>query len=393
MFGAWMRLAAVLAFLTAIMQLSGCRPRAEEATAQTRPSPITSVTRPSPTAPSQPQTEADRLWERSVWAAHTVPLKAHVIISRWKDKPEATAERTVLDVITADGGRYRQVYDEPAPTRGRVVVSDGTTLWQYEPSKQTILQRPAPPPASDLLDDMEAPPLKRVIESGSAKVAGRPTQVLTLRSPRTAALRERLWIDTATGRSLKTETFASSGRLVRRVEMTTVTFPADISASAFQPNFPASARTLTAITEQPDDVAAEARRLKLPVTADGYRLRDARRPAAARMGSAASRPTTQLLYSNGTHAVSVFVTEDFATMGKASTPKARPGWQPVTLDDGRTAFIQEEKSAGRTTVVWTDTSHRYTAIAHLPLSELLPAARVLAAATSTAPSPIETASQ
>jgi outer membrane lipoprotein-sorting protein len=325
-------------------------------------------------------------------------LKARVIISRWGDRPGAHAERTVLDVITADGGRYRQVYDEPEAARGRVVVSDGTTLWQYEPSRQTVLQRPAPPSTSDLLDDPVASPLERILEEGTITIAGRPTRAIALRPRGSATVRERLWVDAATGRSLKTETFAPSGRLVRRVEMVTVAFPPSVDESAFRPDFPPTARTLMATTEQPSDAEAEARRLNLPLKADGYRLRNALRPAVARTGSAASRPTTHLLYSDGAHAMSVFVTEDFATQGKALTPKAKPGWLPIVLEDGRTAFTQEQKSPNNHTatvaaVVWTGASHRYTAMAHVPLSELLPTARILAAATSVSRSPAETASQ
>jgi hypothetical protein len=236
-----------------------------------------------------------------------------------------------------------------------------------------------------------APSLERLLEEERAMVAGRPTQVMALRPGGSAVARERLWIDVATGRSLKTENFAPSGRLVRRVEMTSVMFPTSIPESTFQPDFPASARTLAATTEQPDDAAAEARRLNLPVTVAGYRLRRALRPAAARTGSAASRQTTELVYSDGAHPVSVFVAEDFSAGGKTLLPKAKAGWQPISLGDGRTAFAQEAKNASRaavvTAVVWTGTNHRYTAMAHLPLSEFLPAARALAAATTSANSP------
>jgi len=402
---AWMRPAAasalMSALLTGLLLSEGCQ-REQAASAQTAPAPSHgAATTPPPTATAAspaPRTEADRLWERSVRAAHTVPLKAQVVLSHWRDQTGAIEERTVLDVIMAAGGRYRQVYAAPKSVRGRVVVSDGTTLWQYEPSKQLILQRAAPPPAADLLEDMQTTPsLERLLEEGRVVVAGRPTQVIALRPGGSAVIRERLWVDIATGRSLKTETFAPSGRLVRRVEMTSVAFPASIPESAFQPDFPASARTLAATTEQTDDAVAEARRLNLPVKVNGYRLHRALHPAAARTGSAASRQATHFLYSDGAHPVSVFV-EDFSTAGKTLTPKAKEGWQPISLGDGRTAFAQEEKNASRaavvTAVVWTGTNHRYTAMAHLPLPEFLPAARALAAATlSVTPSPVASASQ
>ena len=337
----------------------------------------------------RPPDAASREWERSLKAAYSAPMKAQVVVSRWADAAEAQEQRTVIDVINAPGGRYRHTYREPESARGRVTLSDGTTIYQYEPVLKTAMRRadPAAPDASLINFPTR---LTHVMANETVILLGRPTRLITssaMRPEGTVFLWERRWADRATGRSLKTETFSSSGRLMRRVVMTQADFPPCIAADVFKPDFPPTTRIIAATTPHAKNAAAEAQRLGMPSFAGEYRLQSALRPVAASAGSAATKPTTHLIYSDGTRTLSVFITEEPIAIGQELTPRPGEGWQALELAEDVRAFTRRIPEKGHTAVVWTKENRRYTLISRLPLEDVTPTARtlVVASAAITAP--------
>lgn len=326
-----------------------------------------------PASPSRSDAAAEALWQRAQAAPRSAPLRAHVVITRWED-PDSPPRVSVLNVVEGTGGRFRHEYVAPASARGRVVVCDGRTVWQYEPRTQTVLRHPAAEnsDASVLPDPMGGSGQPRIEPGAAARVAGRPAQVLVF--SHSGRVVERRWIDAATGRSLRAESYEPGGRLLRRVEMTAVTFAPAVSDAVFRAAFPPTARVIDGTAERSVDAAGEARRLRLPARAGDFRLRSVVRP---RRGSARlTDAETHLLYSNGARSLSVFVTEQ---AGGAAVFRPAAGWRSISLGEGRAGYAREEGRGRRAAVAWTGARGRYIAVAHLPLSDLLPLTRALAA--------------
>lgn len=385
--------------LSFVLVLFGCRPAAPEAAAPTRAPAKVAASQSHPAwaaTIASPAPAARALLVRMRAASRRVPLlRARALITRWNNKGPGVA--SVVDVIEAPGGRFRLTYSAPKAARGRLVVSDGASVWQYEPRSQVVLKRPVAPPrvgvvaASPKNNDNAADvdtsavlmaaavadedTLRPEIAPIAERIAGRPTRTLLLRGTN-GRIVERHWVDDATGRSLRTEEYETgSGRLLRRVELSRVSFGEPAAPDLFRPAFPAAARVVTARTERVAGERREARRLGLPAAARGYRLHSVVRPPRRPRSPSPDVAATHLVYSNGARAVSVFVTENVG----AGVLHPQMGWRPVPLGAGRIGFAQEEPGRGRSAVAWVRTNRRFVAIAALPLGDFLPISRILAA--------------
>jgi outer membrane lipoprotein-sorting protein len=335
---------------------------------------ISPTATPSPvvfTSPAVRNAAGDALWRQSLQATGPkgVPIKAHVTILR---SAGATSERTEFD-LTDGGGRYRLAYTAPQNARGRIVVYDGKTLWQYEPVRQTVLRR-------SLSQNAIASPFNEAsLPSGviaeieeTATVDGRSAQILTFRDPK-GTLLSRRWLDTATKRSLRSETYEPrTGKRLVQVELTRLELLPHPDLALFQPDFPGNPRVLNANAPRSADISKAARRAGLPTTAGNYQLRSAIRSHAAPTilaaeGSDSTSTTDHLIYSNGIDTVSVF-----APIKTTEPTTLRPGrnWQEVPLTPDATAFVQTDHQ-GRTAIAWIQNGKRLVAVSRLPQSELL----------------------
>ncbi|MCW3060710.1 MAG: hypothetical protein JWQ02_2531 [Capsulimonas sp.] len=319
-------------------------------------------------APSDPA--ANALWTGSLKAASDTPVQAHVVIVA-RDAEAGRDRRSVLEMIEGSEGRFRLTYSEPAEARGRVVVCDGKTTWQYEPRSRTVLRRPTPESVSAETGSVDPDPLwRRDIEPQDADVSGRPAHVLRVRST-DGSIVERLWIDSATGRSLRTESYDRNGSLVRRVELSQVMVKPVVTAATFQPIIPPGARVLIAAVRPSPDVAREARLLDLPPQTAGFRVqsvvRSPKSPSAA----------IHVLYSNGPRALSVFVTENASDGSSKLIPTAGANWSSASLTPSVQAFTQERPD-GQSAVAWVGDGRRYVAVGRMPLTDLMSIARPMA---------------
>jgi outer membrane lipoprotein-sorting protein len=308
------------------------------------------------------------LYRRTLRAQATAPVTARVRLTQWSAAGEAGVVQ-VIDVIEGAGGRYRFTYAAPPGVKGRVLVCDGENVYQYEPSKRLVTRRPAAPAAGVLEAEAASLATRRAtFGAPSPAVAGRKVRTLELWSADDGALRERRWVDEATGRTLRVETYGKAGKIVRRAEMTRVTFGQAAPASAFVSRFPEGTRLLAAAPERAPDAAGAARRLGLPTAVGAYRVRTA---VAPRPGDG-----SHLLYSDGLHAISLFVTD-----APAGTDALRqgPGWTPYRVAPSVDGFTHEEPGKGQAAVAWARDGRRYVAVSRLPLGQLLDVADDLAA--------------
>jgi outer membrane lipoprotein-sorting protein len=313
------------------------------------------------------------LWKRTLRASREAPLIARATVTRWPE-PNQPGLQQVMDIVEGPGGRFRFTYVAPATIKGRVILSDGKQVHQYEPTRQLVLRRPVAPrqlPLESTAVDASLSGRRVSLKPDKAVVAGRTVRILEMHGT-DATLRERRWVDDATGRSLKVEEYAPTGRLLRRIELTGVNPSKETATSTrFRPDFPSTVRVLSATAKHAPNAVEEARRLGLPREAGSYRVHAAVLPTKA-MAPADATGKRQLLYSDGVHAVSLFVTE-----GAASRLRSEPGWQQVTLAPGIQGQSHAEDGQGRAAVAWLRNGHRYIAVARLPLPQLLEVARNL----------------
>ena len=146
-------------------------------------------------------------------------------------------------------------------------------------------------------------------------MAGRPTRVLDVLAAPDGAVVERRWIDTKTRRALRTERYDISGKPWRRVEMTQVEFSPAVSEGEFAPSIADGTRILD--TNHPafrkrrkprPEAEAAARQVHLAVQARDFVLEAATKRSDFSGGTTGASGTTHLTYTNGSAAISVFVT-------------------------------------------------------------------------------------
>lgn len=326
------------------------------------------IVAPATPAATGSEPEATALWQRMTKAQNTVPLQARATVTRWSSSAPSGLQTEVFDVVEDSGGRYRFTYHTPASVQGRVVVSNGKTVYQYEPARGVVLRRPATASGNTALPN-EVPVTGsagrrlRLLPEETA-VNGRLTRVLEVRGTSGGLLYERCWVDVQSGRALAVEQYGATGKPTHRVDLSQIRLGVAANTAAFEPNFPAQAR----IVEMPVPPKTVAVPLKygLPSQVGQFHVRG---PAALSGGIASGH---HLLYSDGTRAVSVFVTR------AASAARLPNSWPDITLAPGVRGRIRAEKTKRRVAIAWTQGGYRYMAIGRLPIEQMQDVVRGLA---------------
>ncbi len=343
------------------------RPRA----AALAPSPADTTRTASdalPTLSTKTDPAAAALYQRSLAAEREVIITARVSATRWNDSKAAPF---VFDLIEDTGNRYRMTYVSPKAVAGRVLVSNGKTLFQYEPTRNLILKRPAP--IQSQATEEQVPPTTRcsfALGDAPETVAGRPVTLVTRRAVPGGVTREKRWVDAETGRTLRHEQFDAKGVLERRVEFKNVSFPGAVADETFAPDFPIHTRVLSAAVRSlpADDIT---KRYNLPMRANRFTLRTVlASPAHSSLTSSISGH--QLLYSDGRESLSVFVvpTRD------AEQLRPSAGW--VLLPNERQPLMtRSDRRTDGTAVAWIRDNRWYIAVSRMPLQTMLPIVRAL----------------
>ncbi len=313
---------------------------------------------------------ANALWTKNVRASREVPISATATIQTYPASGKARVR--VFRLLEGPGGRYRLKYTDDQSSRGRVVISDGHHIWQYEPRTSTVVRRSAPA-GDNSLDDSTSDGWKRELGATADVVDGRSASVLVLKG-RSGAVVERRWIDEETGRALRIEEYDAHGRTLRRVTLSDVIVRPAVSDQDFQPQFKAPARHLVASSQRRDNLTSEARDLGLPVVAGHLRLRSVVKPA--RQVRQSGNHSTQCLYSDGLKSISIFVKQTGDNTKKAKLAAADE-WHSVRIPGTDSASARQDDD-GHAAVSWIHDRNHYTAVARMPVSELISAVENLA---------------
>lgn len=303
------------------------------------------------------------IWRRSQTLGADRPMRAQFALTIWRD---GQSFATLAQVTQGAKGSYRMVYEAPPSARGRIVWVHNRSCWQYEPAKNLLTRTELP--ALDLSSRQTAYQqiarnYRISLVSDRDAAAGRPAYLIELTALSGGKGRQRIWVDRATFKSLRMETYYADGTLARLITYSNVVFPAHIPDAEMKPAVGPSVRrrefTLSAAMRESGSRAMAERARSVGLTAEGplgFRLE---RIIRSRVGR---KQTLQLIYSDGLETLSVFVQENGAPFRQPSA-----GWRAVPMKQ-ITAY---RRLQGHTsTLLWTHRGRRYTAISHLEPSAM-----------------------
>ncbi len=205
-------------------------------------------------------------------------------------------------------GKLRLEFLSPESVGARLIVDDGATTWQYEPTLHVVIQGPSF--VGGRRDDEFRTIMERYVPRvlGIEEVIGRETVVLSLRARRGGAER-RLWVDRSTGVLLRTEERDAAGGLAFSSFFTRISYSLNLPSALFRFQPPAGARIFSfylsgdPVTD-PEALARQAGFAVIvpPTLAGGYRFLHG---ATATYGAFSAATVT---YGDGISVLSVFQT-------------------------------------------------------------------------------------
>jgi outer membrane lipoprotein-sorting protein len=245
--------------------------------------------------------EARRLLQQAHAAAGRVAYSGRQITVMWGRRETAVTE--TQEYHAADG-RLRIETRRPFTERGRVVVDDGRTRWQYEPSRRVVDQRAsiavdAGPPVDQLLQAYTG-----VVEPAPERAAGRRTWRLELHPRYAGKPVRRMWIDAGTGLVLRYEQSREDGRLLSASRYTEVRLGEPSAALFTRPGPPGTRVAAARPAPRPLSLAGARARFGVALPAElpaGYRFAD------ATLLSGRGYPVAHLRYRDGLSTVSLYV--------------------------------------------------------------------------------------
>lgn len=167
------------------------------------------------------------------------------------DFSRLTPQITTLTVLCETGGRERREF--PA-TRG-VIVTDGSTAWQYFPERGIVVKRPVR--RGDSAEVLRSEQLHQALASYEIRsapaglVAGRRSRLLEF-YPRQSGSRplRKVWLDVDTGLVLRTEVYNHENRLSWLSVFEVVEYRPPAEPEAFKLRVPAGVQVVEAAEER-----------------------------------------------------------------------------------------------------------------------------------------------
>lgn len=314
-------------------------------------------------APSVASSEGDALLQRAVVAddatSYTGTLTSVVYTS---DR----AESTVVNVDHLAPSQWRIWYVAPADAYGRLIISNETVTYQYEPSANKVYANNWSTSSLELGDALDTARVEKnyAVQIGAGtSAAGHAAHILTMTSKHSGTLVERLWIDDQTDLILRRETYHADGTIASKTSFDNVRAVKSLPKALFDLSIPAGMTLVpgaTYATKAASDVAATAsltftvvRPKFLP---EGFSL------AHESVGVHDDVETLQLVYDDGLRDFSLF---ENATGRMPKFENGSPHPIPVGDNDGFYAEI-----GGETIVSWDSAGLNLTMVGDLPAKEL-----------------------
>ena len=272
---------------------------------------------------------------------------------------------TVVHIEHKAPNDWRLWYVAPADAYGRLIISNESVAYQYEPSKGKVFSNDwaSLAPFAATLDIGRIKRNYAVQASDHAEVAGRPARTLSLVSTYSHALVLRMWIDNATGVILRRETYHGDGTIATRTEFDSIRFVKDLPDDLFKMTVPAG-MTLTPGAEYGSSTPAMDT-LTSGLTFKPVGPRELPDGFTFEKGSTAARggvQTVQFVYSDGLRSLSLF---ENATGRYPAFDDPSPKTLAVGKQDGKYTLVD-----GQTLLTWNAGGLNFIMVGDLPLKEL-----------------------
>jgi outer membrane lipoprotein-sorting protein len=276
------------------------------------------------------------------------------------------AESTVVNIDHLAPSQWRIWYVAPADAYGRLIISNETVTYQYEPSANKVYANNWSASALALGDALDTGRVEKNYAAqvgAETSVAGRAAHILTMTSKHSGTLVERLWIDDQTSLILRREIYHADGTIASKMSFDNVRTVKSLPKDLFNLSIPAGmtlAPGATYATKATSDVAATSaltftvvRPKFLP---EGFSL------AHESVGTHDAVQTLQLVYDDGLRDFSLF---ENATGRIPKFDNGAP--HPIAVGD-QDGYYSE--AGNETIVTWNAGGLNLTLVGDLPAKEL-----------------------
>jgi outer membrane lipoprotein-sorting protein len=275
------------------------------------------------------------------------------------------ADATVVRVDHAAPNKWRMWYVAPADAYGRLIVSNESTTYQYEPKIATVYSDEWAHSAPALTLDLDtAKVLKNYsIDVGpSSDVASRKTVTLSLVSKYSGALVQRVWLDSATKLVLQRETYHADGTIDTKTTFDNIRIVNDLPKNLFDLTVPSGMQVKpgTIFGKAGKDLATIQSGLDFTVVSPKFVPQGFTFDTAS-VGTRNGIQTVQLLYTDGLRDFSVFENAT-ARLPELTSPKN------IDVDD--TVGVTDE-IAGETLLSWNANGLNITLVGDMPTKQLV----------------------
>lgn len=272
---------------------------------------------------------------------------------------------TVVRIEHKAPNDWRLWYVAPADAYGRLIISNESVAYQYEPATGKVFSNDwaSLAPFAATLDIARIKRNYVVRADDHAGVAGRPARTLSLISNFSHTLVLRVWVDNATGVILRRETYHADGTIATKTEFDMIRFVKDLPDDLFKMTVPVG-MTLTPGAEYGTSTTAmDSLTGGLSFKAVGPReLPDGFSFEKGSTSARAGVQTVQFVYSDGLRTLSLF---ENATGRYPSFEDPAPKTLTVGKQDGKFTSV-----AGQTLLTWNAGGLNFIMVGDLPPKEL-----------------------
>jgi outer membrane lipoprotein-sorting protein len=270
------------------------------------------------------------------------------------------ADATVVRIDHAAPNKWRMWYVAPADAYGRLIVSNESTTYQYEPKIATVYsdewEHSAPALALDL-DTARVLKNYDVDVGAPSDLASRKVVSLSLVSKYSGSLVERVWLDSVTRLVLERETYDADGTIESKTSFDNIRMVNDLPKELFDLTVPAGMHVEpgTQFGKPGKDVKTIQVGLGFTIVTPKY-LPQGFTFDKASVGTRNGIQTAQLLYTDGLRDFSVF---------ENSTQRLPDLQNPTNISVDDSTGVTED-IAGETLLSWNSTGLNITLVGDLP---------------------------
>jgi outer membrane lipoprotein-sorting protein len=274
------------------------------------------------------------------------------------------ADATVVRVDHVAPNKWRMWYVAPADAYGRLIVSNESVTYQYEPKLATVYSddwAQSSPGVTLELDAAKVLKNYRVEENPGSDVAGRKSISLSLVSKHSGTLVERVWLDSTTNLVLERETYHSDGTIESKSSFDDVRLVKNLPKELFDLTVPPGMHVAPGATfaKAGKDVATLQSTLNFSVISPKY-LPEGFTLDKASLASRDGIQSIELLYTDGLRDFSLFENST-ERLPDLATSKA--------IDVGDASGVTTHL-AGETLVSWNANGLNITMVGNLTSQEL-----------------------